>query len=1221
MINKRKIVKKGKRKIIPDFFTSSIRRKISSSFIIVIVLVLFMLLISYFQLKKVRSSCEQIIPNSRQMNLNQNIALEILSLDSNIERFFIIGGVQIQEDIFHDLENMTEHLESMKKQDNERTMPIIKELENITADLKKDILGAIETETTKPTSREMNEKIISVYSKIKNAKQLHRELTTKILTQLHDTVKEQSSITHNMIYQFVILGILVFLLAISASLLLAKIISKPIVELRDASNKVGEGKLDTQIQIESKDEIGQLAFSFNRMVKNIRQSGQELQESEEKYRTLIEKMEEGIGIVDDKESFIFLNQAAATVFGYPKEQLLGRNLKELMTPEEFQRVLKQTSIRKTAKPGKYKLSIIRKDGEKRTIIVTATPKFDDYGKFQGTLGIFSDITEQKQSEEELKSKSEQIISDKEKIEELYKDSEENRKSLLSILEDVVEKEKDLRKSEGKYRLLAENTLDCIWKMDKDLKFTYINQSIFPLLGYTREEWTGSKLAEHCSKKEMQHFMNIVEGELRKKDTYSAMFEMNLFHKDGREIPLEILGKILLHENNKVVGFQGNARDITERIQADRIQKTLYDISNALNTIEDINELFDKIREFLNNIIDTTNFYVALYDERTKMISFSYIVDEKDKISSFSAGKTLTDYVINTGKPLLATEKIQKKLVHSGKVKIGGTPSKVWLGVPLKIENKVTGVVAVHSYKDANLFSEKDMKILEFVSDEIARAIIRKQAEEELKKSEESYRGLFNSATDAIYIQDKDGVFVDVNEGAVKMYGYPRKFLIGKTPEFLSAPGKNDMKKVLKMVHKAYMGKPQQFEFYGKRKNGEIFPKDLQLNNGTYFGEKVVIAFARDITRRKQIERTQQALYSIANAVNTTKDLQELFDEIRKQLSAVIDTTNFFVAFYDEKTGALSLPYEKDEEDEFDSFPSGKSMTAYTIQYGKPLLATEEFMNQLSEEGKIDDIGTMSKIWLGVPLKFEDKIIGLVVVQSYDDPDLYNETDLEILSFVSDEIALAIEHKKAEDQIINSLKEKEILLMEVHHRVKNNMQIISSLLKLQAGYVKDKQALELFKNSQNRVKSMSLIHEKIYRSKDLASVDFEDYVKSLSYNLFSTYGINTNKVKLELKVAKHSIDMNKAIPCGLIVNELLSNSLKHAFPKGRSGKIVVGLSINKNDEFELTVEDNGIGMQKEIDLDKLDSLGLQLIDALTSQLKGKISFDSNNGMKTKLIFPS
>ncbi len=821
------------------------------------------------------------------------------------------------------------------------------------------------------------------------------------------------------------------------------------------------------------------------------------------------------------------------------------------------------------------------------------------------------------------------------INEKIKESEIQRIATVNIANDLEEvnvslhdeigerkkAEKSLRESEGKYRLLAENTLDCIWKMDKDLKFTYINQSILPLLGFTREEWTGSKLAEHCSKKEMQHFMDIVEDELRKKDTYSVMFEMNLIHKDGREIPLEILGKILLDESNKVTGFQGNARDITERIQADRIQKTLYDISNALNTIESIHELFDKIREFLNNIIDTTNFYVALYDEKTKMISLSYVVDEKDKISSFSAGKTLTDYVINTGKPLLATEKVLKKLIHSGKVIIAGTPPKTWLGVPLKIENKVTGVVAVHSYKDANQFSEKDMGILEFVSDEIARAIIRKQAEEELKESEESYRGLFNSATDAIYIQDKDGVFVDVNEGAVKMYGYPRKFFIGKTPEFLSAPDKNDMKKVLKMVQKAFMGKPQRFEFYGLRKNGEVFPKDLQLNNGTYFGEKVVIAFARDITRRKQIERTQQTLYNIANAVNTTKDLQELFDEIRKQLSSVIDTTNFFVAFYDEKTRALTLPYDKDEEDDFDSFPTGKSMTAYNIQYGKPLLATEELMNRLSKDGKIDNIGTMCKIWLGVPLKFEDKIIGLVVVQSYDDPKLYNETDLEILSFVSDEIALAIEHKKAGDQIVNSLKEKEILLMEVHHRVKNNMQIISSLLKLQAGYVKDEEALELFKNSQNRVKSMSLIHEKIYRSKDLASVDFEDYVKSLSYNLFSDYGINTNKVHLELKVAKHSIDMNKAIPCGLIVNELLSNSLKHAFPKGKSGKVIVGLLINQNDEFELTVEDNGIGMKKEIDLDNLDSLGLQLIDALTSQLKGKISFESNNGMKTKLVFPS
>ncbi len=611
--------KKGKRKIIPDFLTSSIRRKISSGFTIVIVLVLFMLLISYFQLKNVRSTTEQIIPNSMQMNLSYDIALDILSLDSNIERFFIIGGAQIQEDIFHNLEYISKNLKSLKKQDNERAIPIIKELENITAGLKKDILGVIETETTKPTSKEMNEIIISIYSKIKDATRLHRELNTEILTQLNDTVKEQESITNNMIYQFVILGILIFLLAISASLLLAKIISKPIVELRDASNKVGEGILDTQIQIKSDDEIGQLAFSFNRMVENIQQSGKELQESEEKYRTLVEKMEEGIGIVDDNENFVFINQASADIFGYSKKELLGKNLKELTAPEEFQRVLQQTSIRKTRKSSKYELSILKKDGEKRTILVTASPKIDDNGRYQGTLGIFHDITIQKQSEDELKKKTDQLISNQKELERLYGEAEHSRKSLLSILEDVTEKENDLRESEGKYRLLAENTLDCIWKMDKDLKFTYINQSIFPMLGFTREEWAGSALAEHCSKKELQNFRNIVEDELRKEDTYSAIFELTLFQKNGSEIPLEILGKILFDENKQVIGFQGNARDITERKQAEEaLHQSEENFRNIFQSVPESLLAVDKQIE----VLKSNNAYAKLISKYAPDLNMS-----------------------------------------------------------------------------------------------------------------------------------------------------------------------------------------------------------------------------------------------------------------------------------------------------------------------------------------------------------------------------------------------------------------------------------------------------------------------------------------------------------------------------------------------------------------------------------------------------------------------
>lgn len=329
-------------------------------------------------------------------------------------------------------------------------------------------------------------------------------------------------------------------------------------------------------------------------------------------------------------------------------------------------------------------------------------------------------------------------------------------------------------------------------------------------------------------------------------------------------------------------------EIAERKQAEKVQKTLYDISSALNTIVNMDELFGKIRKFLSSIIDTTNIYVALFDEKTETISFSYVVDEKDKLETFPIGKSFTAYVIKTGKPLFATEKVQKELVDSGKVNFVGTSSKVWLGVPLKIENKVIGVVAVHSYTDQNLYSEKDVEILEFVSDEIALAIKRKQAEEQIKGSEESYHGLFNCALDAIYIQDKNGSFVDVNKGAEQMYGYPREYFVGKTPEFLSAPGKNDMKKVLKMVQKAFMGEPQLFEFYGLRKNGDVFPKDVQLSGGTYFGEQVVIAYARDITERKKAEQElKKRLHELEIFYNATLGREERIIELKHQVNKLL----------------------------------------------------------------------------------------------------------------------------------------------------------------------------------------------------------------------------------------------------------------------------------------------------------------------------------------------
>jgi PAS domain S-box-containing protein len=213
-----------------------------------------------------------------------------------------------------------------------------------------------------------------------------------------------------------------------------------------------------------------------------------------------------------------------------------------------------------------------------------------------------------------------------------------------------------------------------------------------------------------------------------------------------------------------------------------------------------------------------------------------------------------------------------------------------------------------------------------------------------------------------------------------------------------------------------------------------------------------------------------------------------------------------------------------------------------------------------------------------------------------------------------------ERKRAEQQMQASLEEKEVLLKEIHHRVKNNLQVISSLLNLQAGYVKDREALELFKESQGRVRSIALIHETLYHSSDLGRIDFAAYVQELAANLFSTYGVNSEAIRLKVSAQDILLGVDTAIPCGLIVNELISNSLKHAFPAGRQGEISIELHSEGENRLTLVVRDDGVGLPKNLDLQELPSLGLRIVSTLTDQLNGTLELQSRGGAEFKITFP-
>lgn len=451
-------------------------------------------------------------------------------------------------------------------------------------------------------------------------------------------------------------------------------------------------------------------------------------------------------------------------------------------------------------------------------------------------------------------------------------------------------------------------------------------------------------------------------------------------------------------------------------------------------------------------------------------------------------------------------------------------------------------------------------------------------------SVESFQDLFDSVSDAIYIQDKDGRFLEVNQGAVDMYGYDQAFFIGKTPEALAAPGKVDLVKMRERFKKALDGTPQSFEWWGKRKNGEVFPKEMVVNPGKYFGEDVVITIARDISERykaeEELRKNEEMFRQLFQNAPIAISLMDKRQDIKMVNSA------FEEAFGYKQEEIIGLNIDKflvpDEEEQ-----TAEQLSS-TVFEGKTV---HDNGRRLRKDGSLIDV-----LIYGLPVLVDEKTVAIYGIY-------VDITD----------------RKQAEEKVRKSLKEKEVLLAEIHHRVKNNLAVITGLLELQAYNTNSEEATDVLKASQMRVNSIALIHEKLYQNEDLSEISFDVYIEQLTDVIVSSLRSSHTDVSIDIEAEPVKLTINQAIPCGLMLNEIITNAYKHAFPDREEGQIDISLTKD-GDEIKMTIQDDGRGIPDDIALENPTSLGIKLIRTLSTQLEGRADFTNEDpGMKFTIQF--
>jgi PAS domain S-box-containing protein len=459
------------------------------------------------------------------------------------------------------------------------------------------------------------------------------------------------------------------------------------------------------------------------------------------------------------------------------------------------------------------------------------------------------------------------------------------------------------------------------------------------------------------------------------------------------------------------------------------------------------------------------------------------------------------------------------------------------------------------------------------------------AQLKLKTSQIRYFEFYDLAPIGFYTLDTNGWIMDVNLTGATFLEVGKNRLINRPfTRFIAPDSRKKFSNHVKRIIDS--GTNQQCEIEIIKNKSPVY---VHIESKAFFDEnwniKEILISAIDITERKNTE-------------NERRESEEFLKNIVENIPNMIfiksaDKLNFEMV---NKAGEELMGQSREEligKTDYDFFPKDEA----------------DFFTQTDREV------LQNKKLLDIPEEtIENENLGQRILHTKKIPILNKEKNPQYLLNVSEDIT---ERKIVEEQLKKSLAEKEVLLREIHHRVKNNLQIIASLLHLQEGSLDDEDLINILKESKSRVNSMAIIHETLYQSPNLSYLNFKRYLEKLVYDILYTYEIRKGIIDIQLDIDDINLNIDTAIPLGLIINELITNTVKYAFPQNE-GTITIKLkSLPEN--IEITIADNGIGLPKDINLENPETLGLQLVQSLIGQLDGKLKLNKDNGTEFKITF--